>query len=103
VVAASTLSNVSAQVVDRFLATRKPGASSGPSCGCASPRALNEPAAAAKPAASTVTIADFVCEQDVRAALEGGRKIYIGPKTIVTPSARDMAAAHDMLVVAERA
>jgi hypothetical protein len=35
--------------------------------------------------------------------LEGGRKIYIGPKTIVTPSARDMAAAHDMLVVAERA
>jgi acyl-CoA reductase-like NAD-dependent aldehyde dehydrogenase len=103
VVAASAASSVSAQVVDRFLATRKTGASSGSSCGCVPACPLNEPAAAAKPAASAIAIADFVCEQDVRAALAGARKIYIGPKTIVTPSARDMAAAHDLLVVAERA
>jgi acetaldehyde dehydrogenase (acetylating) len=111
VVAASTVSNVSAQVVDRFLAARKPSLSSGASCGCVSSCPLTEPAAEAKPAAQAaeskpaapaVVIADFVCEQDVRAALDGSRKIYIGPKTIVTPSARDMAAAHDILVVAAR-
>jgi acetaldehyde dehydrogenase (acetylating) len=110
VVAASTVSNVSAQVVDRFLATRKPASSSSSSCGCVSSCPLTEPAASAKPVAqasgpqpAAIAIADFVCEQDVRAALAGARKIYIGPKTIVTPSARDMAAAHDLLVVAERA
>jgi len=47
-------------------------------------------------------IADFVCENDVRAALEASKKIYIGPKTIVTPSARDLGARHDILVLAKR-
>jgi hypothetical protein len=44
---------------------------------------------------------DFVCEADVRQAVKEGRKIYIGPKTIVTPSARDAAAASDILVLAK--
>jgi hypothetical protein len=30
------------------------------------------------------------------------RKIYIGPKTIVTPAARDLAARGDILVLAQR-
>jgi ethanolamine utilization cobalamin adenosyltransferase len=34
----------------------------------------------------------FVCEADVRAALKENRKITVGPKTIITPSARDLAA-----------
>jgi acetaldehyde dehydrogenase (acetylating) len=55
----------------------KPGA--GPSC-CAVPPA-----------------ADFVCEADVRAAIEEKRKIPIGPGTIVTPSARDLAAEAGVL------
>jgi ethanolamine utilization cobalamin adenosyltransferase len=42
---------------------------------------------------------DFVCEADVRQAIKEQRKIYIGPKTIVTPSARDMANPSDILVV----
>jgi len=42
---------------------------------------------------------DFVCEADVRDAIRDGRKIYIGPKTIVTPSARDLAAPGDILVM----
>jgi len=33
---------------------------------------------------------DFVCETDVRAAVEKGEKIYITAKTILTPSARDL-------------
>ena len=45
---------------------------------------------------------DFVCEDDVRAAVAGARKIYIGPKTIVTPSARDLASRGDILVMAQR-
>jgi hypothetical protein len=32
-----------------------------------------------------------VCEADVRAAIRENRKIAIGPKTIITPSARDLA------------
>jgi len=34
--------------------------------------------------------ADFICEDDVRAALRAGRKLLVGEKTIVTPSARDL-------------
>jgi hypothetical protein len=45
--------------------------------------------------------ADFVCEADVRAAIRENRKITIGPKSIVTPSARDLAAPSDILVVAQ--
>jgi hypothetical protein len=44
---------------------------------------------------------DFVCEADVRAAIRDSRKIYIGPRTIVTPSARELAAPSDILVVAQ--
>jgi hypothetical protein len=43
---------------------------------------------------------DFVCEDDVRTAIRDKRKIYIGPKTIVTPSARDLAMLDDILVLA---
>ena len=40
---------------------------------------------------------DFVCEADVRAAIEEKRKIPIGPRTIVTPSARDLAGEAGVL------
>jgi acyl-CoA reductase-like NAD-dependent aldehyde dehydrogenase len=33
---------------------------------------------------------DFVSEDDVRRAIQKGEKIYIGPRTIITPAARDM-------------
>jgi acetaldehyde dehydrogenase (acetylating) len=35
----------------------------------------------------------FVCEDDVRAAARAGRRIVLGPKTIVTPAARDAGEA----------
>jgi ethanolamine utilization cobalamin adenosyltransferase len=44
-------------------------------------------------------VVDFVCEDDVRGAIREGRKIHIGAKTIVTPSALDLAAPHDILVL----
>lgn len=92
-----------ADVVDRFLASRK-----GPSAGVAIPtcslrtEAAPPPDQPAAPPAPPVAIVDFVCESDVREAARQGRKIYIGPKTIVTPSAREAAAADDILVMAQR-
>ena len=38
-------------------------------------------------------------EADVQHAIKENRKIYIGPKTIVTPSARDLASPSDILVL----
>jgi hypothetical protein len=49
-----------------------------------------------------IRIVDFVCERDVRLAIEEGRKIFIGPKSIVTPSARETASQSDTIVLAER-
>jgi acetaldehyde dehydrogenase (acetylating) len=47
---------------------------------------------------SAVKISEFVSENDVRSAITHGEKIFIGPKTIVTPSARDLASANEVLV-----
>jgi acetaldehyde dehydrogenase (acetylating) len=43
--------------------------------------------------------AGFVCEEDVRAAILANSKITVGRKTIVTPSARELADANDVFVV----
>jgi hypothetical protein len=45
-----------------------------------------------------VNVAPFVSETEVRVAIRKGEKIFIGPKTIVTPAARDLGLAHDILV-----
>jgi hypothetical protein len=59
------------------------------------------PAPQSTPAEPPPKPADFVCEADVRAAIRENRKIYIGPKSIVTPSARDLAGPSDILVLAK--
>jgi len=56
------------------------------------------PAPAPSPA-----VVDFVCEDDVRQAIRDARKIFIGPKSIVTPSARDLAGPNDILVLVKDA
>jgi acetaldehyde dehydrogenase (acetylating) len=105
--------SVVAGVVDRYLKERgaqSPATPAAPSCGCGVKPAAEgayAPAASAKPApaappAPPVTIVDFVCESDVRAAIAQGRKIFIGPRTIVTPSARELAGRDEILVQAER-
>jgi acetaldehyde dehydrogenase (acetylating) len=50
--------------------------------------------AVSKPAA-------FVCEDDVRAAINAKSHIVLGKKTIVTPSARELGEAHDVFVAAD--
>jgi acetaldehyde dehydrogenase (acetylating) len=44
-------------------------------------------------------VVEFVSEADVRSAMASGRKIFIGDRTIVTPSARDLGDEHHVLVV----
>ncbi len=66
--------------IDKFLATR--GLAPAPEAPLA-PKAPQAPAVAEK----------FVCEEDVRLAIKEGRKILIGERTIVTPSARDAGEA----------
>lgn len=63
--------------------------------GSAADAAAAKTAAASPPAANIV---DFVSESDVRRAMTRGEKIQIGPKTIVTPAARDLAGGHEVFV-----
>jgi acetaldehyde dehydrogenase (acetylating) len=119
----ATVARPAADIVDRFLSARRPAAPepasppqpapSGGSCGSCCGGATGRPAPAEQnmaaagsgapaPPAPEVAIVDFVCESDVRTAIQASRKIYIGPKTIVTPAARDLADRNDILVVARR-
>jgi acyl-CoA reductase-like NAD-dependent aldehyde dehydrogenase len=95
-------------VVDRFLASKpqaEVAAPAGPSCGCGvKPASDPQPAAVEAPAppAPKVEISDFVCEADVRAAIQRNKKIFIGPRSIVTPAARELAGQDETIVLAER-
>ncbi len=78
-------------VVDRFLAAKRVGADSP-----VAPPPI-------KPAApGPLPIVDFVCEDDVRRAVSQSKKIYVGPASIITPSARDLALQHDVLVMTDQ-
>ena len=83
--------STAAAVVDRFLANRRPAT-------VAAVEATPAPAAAEAP---KIDVVDFVCEDDVRQAMRKSQKIYIGRKTILTPSARDLGAQYDVLVSVE--
>jgi acetaldehyde dehydrogenase (acetylating) len=74
--------------IDSFLASRgyRPPESSPPP-----PRGAETPSRADNPP-------DFICEDDVRAALRSGRKLIVGEKTIVTPSARDLGESEHVFV-----
>lgn len=77
--------------IDRFLAGRGVGR---PATREAAPVRTPSPQAP-DPAALP---SDFVCEEDVREAIRAGRKVVIGEKTIVTPSARDLGESQKVFV-----
>jgi acetaldehyde dehydrogenase (acetylating) len=85
-----------AAIVDRFLANRPeaPAPAPLPPPPPAQPatRPANGGSFASAPtsAANGRKAADFVSEDDVRQAIQKGEKIYVGPRTIITPSARDI-------------
>ncbi|MEO8071460.1 MAG: hypothetical protein ABI652_08655, partial [Acidobacteriota bacterium] len=59
--------------------------------------------AAPPPVAAPPKPVEFVCEDDVRQAMKAGQKIVVGERTIVTPSARDMANANSVFVLVNSA
>jgi acetaldehyde dehydrogenase (acetylating) len=80
-----------AAIVDRFLANRPESvpppaerSSSGNGGGA------REPAKAPQSGTGGHKAADFISEDDVKRAIEKGEKIFVGPRTIITPSARDL-------------
>src|SRR4051794_37989813 len=42
---------------------------------------------------------DFVCEEDVRLAIQAGRKLIVSERAIVTPAARDLAEANRVFTI----
>jgi acetaldehyde dehydrogenase (acetylating) len=58
-----------------------------------------EPPPASQPKADNSKPIAFVCEDDVRTAIQSNSKILVGRKTIITPSARDIGDANDVFVV----
>ncbi len=106
--AAPAPAKAAAEIVERFLASRSKTPAACPRQGAVCPTAGVTPAPAAAPSAAEpappaqpVFVADFVCEADVRAAIQQGRKIFIGPRTIVTPAARDLGEQHGVLVMTQ--
>jgi acetaldehyde dehydrogenase (acetylating) len=90
-----------AAAVERYLARRAVTSSAVANTPSPAPSAPATPAPP-PPTAAQPTLVDFVCEDDVRQAIRDSRKIFIGPKTIVTPSARDLASPHDILVLVKK-
>jgi hypothetical protein len=58
-------------------------------------------AAPVHPLPLPIEVAEFLSENDIRQALTRNRKLYIGPKTILTPSARDLGGEHDVFIVTD--
>ena len=80
-------SNV-ANIVDKFLESKGVIQTCDPR---SAPSRTSEPPQPEAP--KPVAITDFVCEDDVRRAIRSNNKIFIGAKTIITPSARELANA----------
>jgi len=83
-VAAPSPSDVAAQIASRVFGT--------------APAAAAAQAPVKESAEPEINVAPFVSETEVRVAIRKGEKIFIGPKTIVTPAARDLGIAHDILI-----
>lgn len=79
--------------IDRFLNSR--GIKTTPDANTSAPAAAP---AMEQPASASPVPEAFVCEDDVRTAIKGGKKIVIGERTIVTPAARDLGESTQVFV-----
>jgi hypothetical protein len=64
----------------------------------ASPTPVSPAPPAVAPDKPALAVLPFVCESDVRQAMARHEKILIGPRTILTPSARDLGTEHEVFV-----
>ena len=81
-----------ARAVERFLTRRTPEAP--PVAPTPAPRVPEPPRIKAR-------AVEFVSEAEIRTAVKRKEKIVVGPKTIITPAARDLAAQFDVFTIAE--
>ena len=94
------------ELVEKMLADRgiRPRVAAPPAPDPPAPSPPAPPAPAAfvpPPLPETPRPVSFVCEADVREASHQGRKIPIGPRTIVTPAARDLGRERDVFLTTE--
>ncbi len=82
------------QLVDRFLGRhdREPSAT---------PQAAPAPPEIPPSGPASARAIDFVSESDVRRAIQKGEKIFVGPRTIITPAARDLGEPREIFVLAQ--
>ncbi|HLE69964.1 MAG TPA: hypothetical protein VJH87_09805, partial [Vicinamibacteria bacterium] len=77
--------------IARFLSSR--GVAAAPSSGFEP-----ESARPSSPPPPQVAPLEFVSEVDVRSALNEGRKLPVGPGTLITPSARDLGNENNIFL-----
>jgi len=82
-----------ARAIERFL-SKKTAEQPMPAAPPPEPRAPEPPRLKARPV-------EFVSEAEIRAAVKRKEKIVVGPKTIITPAARDLAGEFDVFTIAE--
>jgi acetaldehyde dehydrogenase (acetylating) len=91
--------------IDAFLASRGYKPPDAPLTGGGDPSRAESPRGTGRSDSSapahTDSAAEFICEDDVRAAMRDGRKLVVGEKTIVTPSARDLGESQRVFVQAD--
>ncbi len=80
-----------ARRVDAFLGARGYGPGS---------RESDAPKAAGSAAGPNQAPLEFVCEEDVRLAVQAGRKLVVAERAIVTPAARELAEEHRVFSMA---
>ena len=87
-----------AALVERFLTERQPQSTKAITPLPALNPPPEPPAPPAPPPAPKPQPVPFVCEDDVRQAVNKGAKIYINAKTILTPSARDLGTEKNIFL-----
>jgi acetaldehyde dehydrogenase (acetylating) len=98
--AAAPTRNVIERAVDQWLVARSAGAAqvqpSAPPL--VSFEQLDPSVPSAKPEPKELKPVPFVCEEDVRNAIQSHTKIIVGKKSIITPSARELAETNDVFI-----
>lgn len=108
-------SSIAAEIADRFFGSSINPSTEGAATSSAASSATTKTAEGAIPSApatdggkkseppakTAAEIQGFVSENDVRRAMTRSEKIFIGRKTILTPSARDLGLEHEVFVETE--
>jgi acetaldehyde dehydrogenase (acetylating) len=85
-----------AEQVDRFLGSR----GYRPDTDGAQAAATHRTASASAVEAGSLPPLEFVCEEDVRQAMQAGRTLVVAERAIITPAARDLGEQHRVFRVA---